>query len=147
MATPKAIFFGKVDKNGILKITDRAGLASSLNDFIEQEVRLTIEKAGKRPLNKNAFYWGNFIQSQIDCFKERFGETYRKEQIHDWNKTNFWGTEILVEETGEVLKMPGSSTVYTGPEFDERLENIRSWFLQNFDWPLPYPEKQSTINY
>ncbi len=65
---------------------------------------ISIKKYRKtRSTKQNAFYWDNFVASQIECFQERWGETYSSEAVHNWNKINFWGDEkVLNEETGEV---------------------------------------------
>jgi hypothetical protein len=141
----KLTYFGSVDSAGILKITNRNAFNADLRDLSGKEIRLTIERKAKRSLNQNAFYWGNFLQGEIDSFKERFGETYRKEQIHDWNKTNFWGTEQLNELTGEIIKIPCSSTEFSKLEWEERLDNIRAWFKQNMDWEIGYPLQQNEL--
>lgn len=127
--------FGQVDNNGSISV-------HGLKDLVGKPVRITIEPKIKRSLPQNSFYWGNFIQMQIECFKERWGETYRKEQMHEWNKTNFWGNEHVIEETGEIIKIPCSSTKYSKLEWEEKLDNVRAWFRQNMDWELGYPNEQ-----
>lgn len=141
----KLTYFGQVTDGGILKLTNQKGFTADLREFAGKHIRLTIERQTKRSDPQNRFYWGNFITGQIDCFKERFGETYRKEQIHDFNKVNFWGTERVIEQTGEVIKIPESSTIQSKSEWEEKLENIRQWFRQNMDWELPYPLEQSEM--
>lgn len=143
----KLIYFGKITEDGGLNITNKGGFLSDLKAFAGKAIRITIEAKAKRSNPQNAFYWGNFIQCQIDCFKERWGETYRKEQMHEWNKANFWGTEHIIEETGEVVKMPCSSTVYNKTEWEEKLENIRQWFRQNMDWEIGHPNEQAELTY
>jgi hypothetical protein len=123
---------------------------SALNESCKQlstgKWCISITKHRKsRTSRQNAFYFGNFLQSQIDCIKEYWGETYTKEQIHEWNKTKFWGQEHLIEATGEIIYMPGSSTTNNTVEWEERLENCRQWFRQTFSWELPYPNQQSEI--
>lgn len=87
------------------------------------------------------------MQEQIECFKERWGETYRKDQIHDWNKANFWAEDHIIEETGEIIKKPASSTDNSTVEWEEKMDTIRQWFRQVMEWELPYPEQQGEINY
>jgi hypothetical protein len=100
----------------------------------------------KRSNNQNRFYFGNFIASQIECFQERWGETYRQEQVHDWNKANFWADSHINEDTGEVIMKPASSTDNNTIEWEEKLEKIRQWFRQNMDWELPFPLQQTEID-
>lgn len=129
--------FAKVDNAGALMIR-------GLNDLIGKPVKVTIEPKIKRSIPQNSFYFSGFIHSQIDCFKERFGETYRKEQIHEWNKLNFWGDEQVLS-SGEIIKIPCSSTQFGKLEWEDKLESIREWFQMNMDWTLPYPNEQLTF--
>jgi len=143
----KIKYFGHVNQDGILKLFNRDGFSDDLKTFLNQDVEITIEIKNKRTLPQNGFYWSNFIPSEIECFKERFGETYNKSQIHDWNKANFFASEHVLEETGEVIKIPESSAAQGTKEFEEKLENCRQWFRQNMDWEIPYPKHQTDLNF
>lgn len=140
-------FVGTVEK-GVLKISNRKQFDADLAGFEGSRVIISLKKYTRSRTNlQNAFYWGNFMQEQIECFKERWGETYRKEQVHDWNKSNFWAEDHIDEESGEVIKKPASSTNYSTIEWEEKMEIIRQWFRQVMEWELPFPEKQSEIKY
>jgi hypothetical protein len=109
---------------------------------------ISIKRYRKQRSDKqNAFYWSNFIPSEVDCFKEFWGETYTLEQIHEWNKVNFFGEQQVIEATGEVVRIPESSSAQTTVEFEEKLERCRQWFRQNFSWELPFPLQQTEMNY
>lgn len=140
-------YFGHVDEKGVLKLFNRDGFSDDLMSFLNQDVKITIEIKNKRTLLQNGFYWSNFVPSEIDCFKEMWGESYTKAQVHDLNKSKFWATEHVIEETGEVVNIPESSTVQSTKEWEDKLENCRQWFRQNFNWELPYPKTQSDLNF
>lgn len=125
-----------------------AALKADLETFATGRWMISIKKYRKsRSKRQNAFYWGNFMQSQIDCFKERWGYSYDKVEIHTWNKSMFWAEEHVDEETGEVVRLPASSTEYSTTEWEEKMDLIRTWFMDTFDWPLPFPEQQTEIEY
>ncbi len=141
----KLEYFSDV-KDGQLQDNVRKLIANELPRFNGKRVKITIEKAKKTRSNKqNKFYWKYIIGSQIDCFKERWGEMFDPEQIHDWNKANVWFEERVNEDTGEVIKMPGSSAGQSTFQFEERLEKLRQFFKLSFDWKLPYPNEQSDL--
>lgn len=124
------------------------GIKEAIDGLFDGRYVLSIKKQKRtRSLPQNAFYFGNFIESQIDCFKEFWGETYTKEQIHDWNKQKFWGDERVIESTGEIVRTPSTSTNKSTVEWEEKLETIREWFRINFEWEIGYPEQQTEINY
>lgn len=106
-------------------------------------VKITVEKAkSRRSDRQRRFYFSGFIQSEIDCFKERWGVTLSKEQVHNWNKQHFFCQEIVDEATGEIYKFERSTNDYAKIEFEEKLEEVRDKFHVAFDWRLPYPNDQ-----
>jgi hypothetical protein len=106
----------------------------------QSKVTITIASRRKpRSLEQNDFYWGYFLQFQIDCFAEFWGEVYDKKQIHDWNKQNFLGDVRVIESTGEIVRLPGSSASLGTVEMEVKLDDIRQWFRMNFNWEIPYP--------
>lgn len=147
------VYIWKVKPDGTLMVPNKEAFQKDMADFAGQEdvmIRVAVKKAGKRTrtTQQNGFYWNNFLESQAQCFLERWGERYTKNQMHQWNKDKFWGEDHFIEETGEVVTMPAETTTnFSTTEWEEKLENIRHWFLRSFDWILPYPEKQEKFNY
>lgn len=121
-------------------------IAKALPTFNGKRVVILIKKlSAKRSDQQNKFYHAYYIQSQIDCFKERWGEIFTKDQVHTWNLNNIWHKEVIDETTGDLYKIPGSSKTKNKIEFEERLEMGRQFFWNKFDWQLPFPEQQLTI--
>jgi predicted SPOUT superfamily RNA methylase MTH1 len=122
---------------------------ADLKAAFEDGAKVTVDiKSRRKPrsLPQNNFYWGYFLQFEIDCFLEFWGELYDKKQIHEWNKQNFLGDVRAIENTGEVVRMPGSSKELSTVEFEAKLDDIRQWFLLNFDFIIPYPNEQGEID-
>lgn len=121
-------------------------LYEALKSLPEGRWTVTISKAKKkRSLLENNFYWGYFVQYEIDCFYEFWGEKYDKEQVHNWNKVNFFCDIHYVEKTGEVVKLPGSTKDQSTVSFEEKLDDIRQWFWLNFEYKIPYPNEQGEM--
>lgn len=113
-----------------------------------KRIILTLEPYFKeRTVDQNRFYWGIFLYEEIECFKEYWGEEYSKEEMHEWNKANFWGEEKLIESTMEIIRTPASSTGKNTVEWEEKLEKIRQWFRQRFDWEISYPDEQKKLKF
>lgn len=128
---------GKLQKNVTLKIL------AFLLLYIGKRVKITIEIVrNTRSHRQNRYYWGVVVIYQIDCFRERWGAEFDKDQVHDWNKINIWFTEHVDIHTGEIHKMPGSSKTKTVGEFEERLEKLRRYFDEQFEWRIPLPNEQ-----
>ena len=120
-----------------------------LKEAFADQAKVTIEiKSRRKPrsLKQNDFYWGYFLQFEIDCFLEFWGELYDKKQMHDWNKSEFFGEVRAIESTGEVVRLPGSSKELSTIDFELKLDDIRQWFRLNFEFEIPYPNEQGEID-
>lgn len=132
---------------GVLRESAIKTLKRGIPLLKSKHVRIRIEVVSKtRSSQENRYYWSGYLQSQIDCFLERWGEIWTKEECHTWNKNNIWGTEFIDEETGVIYKKPGSSATKKTTEFELCLEKGRQFFFTNFDWVIPMPNEQLTIN-
>lgn len=141
----------------IVHTADDCSIMFTNETYVYQEIKLAFGDGDKvsveiksrrkpRSLKQNDFYWGYFLQFEIDCFKEFWGDIYDKKQIHDWNKQNFLGDVRAIESTGEIVRLPGSSKELSTVEFEAKLDEIRQWFSLNFEWEIPYPQEQIDIN-
>lgn len=137
----------QISEDGKLeKIFGSRGFYQDLKLFAGKSVWIEISRFTKtRSEQQNKFYFGNYVESQIECFKEFWGENYTKEQVHDWNKANIFCEEKLVGD--EVIKVPRSSTESSTIEWEEALERGRQFFLSTFDWQLPYPLQQEEFKF
>lgn len=136
-----------VDENGkIVKVYNKRGMEEDLKIFKGKSIWIDISKFTKtRSQRQNDFYWHWYVESQIDCFKEFWGANFTKEQVHDWNKANIFCEEHLVGD--EVIKVPVSSTEKSTIEWELCLEKGREFFLDKFDWQLPYPKQQPELDF
>lgn len=136
-------------KDGKITMLGRSLWEKDMLALFKEEEQIVIgvfrKPVKQRTTKQNNFYWGAFIFSQIDCFKERWGEILDIKQVHDWNKNNVWCKEKIIGD--EVIKIPASSTDNDTIDWENRLEKCRQFFLLNFDWQLPIPETQETIKY
>lgn len=135
--------FSNVDDAGALQKNVSQSVKDELKKHIGKRLRIIIERVGvTRSDRQNRYYWGVVVVYQIDCFAERYGEIWSKDEVHDYNKSNIWHSESIDQETGEMIKRPGSSKSKTKAEFEERLEKLRQYFFINFEWVIPLPNEQ-----
>lgn len=135
-----------IDSNGrIDKFHNKRGFEIDLKLFAGLSVELSIKKWKKtRTDRQRKFYFGNYVESQIECFMEYWGGHFTKDQVHDWNKSNIFCEEKLIGD--EVIKIPRNSSDLSTMEFEASLELGRIWFKQHFNWTLPVPEQQSEMD-
>jgi len=136
----------RVGSDGKLeKVYSARAFKNDLALFRDCDIEISFKKWKKpRSDKQRRFYFGNYVESQIECFKERWGGHYTKEQIHDWNKSNIFCEEMLLND--EIIKVPKSTEDYSPMEFEDRLELGRIYFMQTFEWQLPYPLQQSELD-
>ena len=138
------------DRDATIHFPREAFVYKDLKDAFDDGAKVTVEvKTRRKPrsLSQNDFYWGYFLQYEIDCFKEFWGETYDKKTMHEWNKQQFFGEEKVIEKTGEVIRVPGSSADQNTVSFEEKLDAAREWFYANFEYVIPYPNEQETLKF
>ena len=140
--------YTEVNKDGHIEQQAMDRLALACLAFVNGKVTIDVNKfVRKRSYQQQKFYFSGFLQSQLDCLKERTGVTFSKNQIHNWNKTNFFGSEVVDEKTGEIILMPCDSTNdLTTIEFEEKLQVIREKFESAYDWHLPLPSEQIQLS-
>lgn len=133
----------------VLRHREEKTFRLGLKEFQEGEMMIieVYKHYTQRTDGQNRFYHKIFLQEQIECFKEQWGETYSKGEMHDWNKRHFWGEERLVEATGEYVMTPASSADQNTVEWEEKLDKIRQWFILSFEWFLPFPDSQKAIRF
>jgi hypothetical protein len=110
------------------------------------DVLLTFEKPKKkRSNNQNNFYWGVLIPISKNAIKESWGEVWSKEQTHNFFKTRFNYTEKVNETTGEVVKIPKSTTENTTTQQEEYYLQIREFLQEWFNVTAPLPNEHLNL--
>lgn len=143
-------FIVHTDQDATIHFANAKYVYKDLLEAFPDQCKVTVEiKSRRKPrsLSQNDFYWGYFLQYEIDCFKEYWGETYDKKTMHEWNKQQFFGEEKVIEKTGEVIRVPGSSANQSTITFEEKLDAAREWFFLNFEWVIPYPNETLELKF
>jgi hypothetical protein len=134
-------FFIDVDEHGVCSFKNFKSVESFCSQFKGQ--RLIMELSvyeDKRTEAQNAYYFGVVIPYQIAAHKELHGLVLTKQQIHEFNKANFFAITVFNPSNGQTMSLPTSSTLYNTKEFNERLEIIRQYYLTNMNWEIPEPQ-------
>lgn len=128
------------------EITSLKVLTKHLNELPDGKYNVRIDKKGRRSLPLNKYYWGCVIEFEQEGFK-KMGEYVSKEQIHDFNKTEFAYKEIVNHETGEIKRMPGSTKDMTNVQMLEFIERIKQFCAEWLNTYIPDPNEAIEINY
>lgn len=134
-------------KDGSLAV-NRDLIAKSIKAFEGAEITLTIEKKyNKRSNNQNAFYWGVLLPIIANLLKDATGHYFSQEEAHDVLKSNCNYKELVSESTGEITKIPLSTTELTTLEWLEFIEKVEHFVFDYFNVNLPKPYNEDYTVY
>lgn len=132
---------GKLAQN-IAKIN--AEIRKHEGKFIEITIK---RKYKRRSIPENKYYFGVVIQIWKDLIYEEWGETWSSEQTHEFLKSHCNFKEIVNQNTGEIIKIPHSTSDLKIIEFEEYLEKCRRLAFDFFNVQIPLPNEQLEINF
>lgn len=142
----KIEYFGHI-KDGLLKITDRRKFdADMVEYFSESPVEIIIQHRKKRrSLNLNNYYWGIVVTLITEALRD-LGNEVDKETTHQFLKCRFHYKEIVNEESGEVIKIPQTTTQMSNTEFMEYMEECKRFAAQFLNTIIPDPNEDLTLD-
>lgn len=118
----------------------------AIKSFEGKDLTITFEKVGKQRSNsQNAYYWGVLIPILQNCIKESWGEIWSKEKTHDFCKMQFNFIERLNESTGEIVRIPKSTTENTTSSQEDLHSEIRNFIFEWFDITVPLPNENISL--
>ena len=132
--------------NGNLK-RNRGEITNALKSFEGKTIKLTIEKlVNKRSNNQNSYYWAVVIPILKDAILNEWGEVWSKEKTHDFCKMQFNYFEKINEDTGEIIRVPKSTTENTTTTQEEFHLEIRKFAKEWFNVDIPLPNEHLEFN-
>lgn len=147
MSSSKLIHTGRV-RNGRLIPDNRGLLSSHVKSFEGMDVQLTISKRRKRRSNdQNAYYWGVVVAMTREGINEAWGEHLSLEEAHHILKFQCNYAEHVNEATGEIIKIPKTTTELSTTEFEEYLERCRRFAQEWLQVIIPLPNEQVTFEF
>lgn len=118
-------------------------ILDAIREFEGKEIILSIQRAGKKRSNpQNAYYWGVIILLSSKIISESWGEVWTSERTHEFFKAHFLFDEKYNDETGQIVKIPKSTTENTTTQQEEYHENIRQFIFEWFNINLPLPNDE-----
>jgi hypothetical protein len=147
MSELKRVIHADVFQDGNIPGNVSLLINNAIKSFAGHVIDVVIDIRKSKPSERqDGYYFGCVIKAEQDAFKERFGEILSKASVHEFNKANFFVKEILNQSSGEVVKIPQSHLSYNKSEFEEKLEQIRQYFLINLDWRISLPNEYSFLD-
>jgi hypothetical protein len=133
--------------NGSLKIAHRDMFYEALKMWKDCPVVVTVKKKYKqRSHEQNGYYWAVIIDYWKEIMFTEWGEILNKDEVHSFLKTNFNSDEVVNEATGEILRVPKSTTKNTTTEMEVYHEICRQKAFEMFNVMIPLPNEQLEFN-
>ena len=111
-----------------------------------KDITITIQRTRKRRSNnQNAYYWGIIVPLVADGLEALTGEIYGKDDVHAFLKGKFNVREIVNPDSGEILKVPKSTTENTTTDMEIYHEDIRRFADEFLNVRIPLPNEQMYI--
>jgi len=133
---------GKIT-NGVLSIRYRSLFDKALLSFGDCEVEIKVSKKfRKRTSPQNRYYWSVIVFYWREILTAEYGEQISAAVAHEFLKANFNYKELVSQETGEVLRIPKSTTENRTFEMEEFHEICRQKALEFFNVVIPLPNEQ-----
>ena len=141
----KLEFTGSV-KDNKLHIYHRAVFDSLICKLNSKEVEIIIQqKRKKRSGQQNRYYFGVIIPVIQQGLFDTQGEWLNTDDVHEFLKANFNYKELVNKDTGEVIKVPKTTTESTTIEFEEYLDIVRQFADEFLNIIIPLPNEQSNL--
>lgn len=121
-------------------------LASLASDN-DQAFVLTIEKRKRKRSDGLNRYWWGVVVPVVQRGLNDLGHDLNKEETHEFLMTNFGYKEIVNEETGEVLRVPGRSSKMTGSEMWEVIDKVVGFAAEHLHETIAMPNEQAIIDF
>lgn len=118
-----------------------------ISQFESKRIEVVLQTKNNRSLLQNKFYWGVVILCCQQGIKETQGETISKEMAHSFLKYNCNYTEIVNQDTGEILRIEKESKKLSTIEWEEFIEECRRFILKWFGIVVPMPNEFLTIDF
>ena len=132
-------------QNGNLK-QNRTLIKNAIESFESKDIMITFEKPKrKRSNSQNNYLWGILYPITQNAIKNEWGEIWSIEKVHDFYKIQFNVIEKVNEDTGQVIKLPKSTTENTTIQQEEYHLQIREFLKEWFNVTAPLPNENLTL--
>lgn len=136
--------FAIKDEKGF-RITERKTFEEGLSLLPDGNYTVIVEKRKKkRSNNQNAYYW-----LTVAMIRDRLidlGHDVDSETTHEMLKGRLLYSEMIDENSGEIIKIPRSTKKLGTSEFMDYIEDVKRFSAEVLDLVLPDPEDQLEIN-
>lgn len=145
----RQVFYGS-NRNGKPVIPEKHRMAELLASFDDTPFQITIDKRFKKRSNQqSSYYYGCCVPAVLDGL---VNNGYPKSEltldvVHEFLKGKFLLTELVSEQTGEVISRVKSTTELSTTDFALYIDDIQRWAAEFLGIVIPNPNEQSEMTF
>lgn len=133
---------------GKLHLHDRVGFALECKEFGTCEGFITIEKDnGAKTPKQHGYYWGVLVPHTLIILRDECGylewRDKTKDHAHEFLKYLFCPIMVMDRETGELIRLPGTTKTMSRDEKIKYIEDIIFWGFDKFNYTYPPPRNKA----
>lgn len=136
-------------ENGKLHLYDRRGLADAVAKMQDGPCSVYVKpEMPGRTLQQLRYYWGVVVANIRGAISDLHGAPVDSEQVHQLLKHKFFFEEVIIESTGEVLKVPRSIADNSDADiiaFSQYIETCIMWAWDTLNIAIPEAEKVAVV--
>jgi predicted anti-sigma-YlaC factor YlaD len=139
------IYSGKVENGKILFQFEKI-LKDVAEYFDGKNFEIIVrKKKNRRSIFQNGYYFGVCV-TMVQRGMNDLGWKITKEETHEFLKDKFLRIELISEQTGQIISVPGSSRKLTTTEFMEYIADTQQFASEELSVVIPDPGEQTEIN-
>lgn len=132
-------------KDGKFTITQRKTFEEGLSLLPDGNYTVTVEKRKKKRSNsQNSYYW--LLVAMIRDRLIDLGHDVDSETTHEMLKGRLLYSEMIDENSGEIIKIPRSTKKLGTSEFMDYIEDVKRFSAEVIGLVLPDPNDQIEID-
>ena len=137
--------FGHIDSQGNLKLYNVDQFKARAKQLPGTSIEIVINKrTGHMSHQQRKYYFSVIVPEMVKAFKF-YGQHMTNEQADDFLREQFLDHQEYNEEDDRWIthrrRMSLAETDISIREFNEFVQFVVTWAVQNMDWALPYPNE------
>lgn len=105
------------------------------------------KRRNKRSNPQNKYYWGVIVPIFQNAIKEQWGEIWAIKDVHEFLKANCNFTELVNEDTGEILRKTKSTSENSTSDQEQFHEKCRKLCYEFLGAEIPLPNEDLKLEF
>lgn len=128
------------------ELVHKSTIKKTFEGLKDGHYELSITKRNKRSLQQSRYYFGVCVKMVREGLKD-MGNDVSIQKTHEWLNAKFNYLELINEQTGEIERIPKSTTDLNKEDFSKYISDIQQFAVEFLNIIIPDPGQQMMIDY